>query len=571
MIDLSLRSMKKIPFRPPTVLLRGFNFFRSHPFTTNVIASLLYLLLFQAPFITTGDAWAESWYEYIHGAFVNGWSGFFQLGIAGYFNFLPKLLSYPFVILHLPLEYIDYFFRFVVVAYVIGCTAFVAHPYNRQIIKSDFLRSVLALALLLCFNHITVFSMINAWYVGFVPIVLVSLSPHRFKNELRMVLYAIFALAVSLTKPSIILLPFALYRAIRHKEYLLGFIVSFGIVLQTLLLLTSSYLSNLPAITADIVERGVNTLLYPGLLFLKSFGIPPSSLLVIILASLLIVSMVYLSYKKIGVLRTGLLALVIMGAAYTSLYAPDSPAPSLAKDYSILFSDDQKLQRELIVRLMLLVLLFISLGWITEKITASKRLRAGTLACAVLVLLPLYRPIDVTSAALTTDLSPFRQELKNKTIDCIPVAPNVLWGVKDKSEWTYPWYFERGQYGACGRINYAKSFHLSSFTTKISETPEFSITLEKNHTMTAFSLPIQLMSPNSATVLTLTEMKTGKRFTATVSERQSDKMSNPVFNLAGIPQNMQYDFSLSSSNPDVFTGTFDDGTLLFFAYYSLQN
>lgn len=561
---------KKKPYKPPGVVPRIFDTIRAHPFITAIIISLLYLMVFQNPFMRTGDAWAESWYEYIHGAFVNGKAGFFELGIAGYFNFLPKMLSYPYVLLHLPLEYIDYFFRFATIAFVIGCTSFIAHPYNRPLVKSSFLRIILAIALLMCFSHITIFSMINAWYAGFIPFILVSLSPYRFRNELRMVLYAAFALAVSLTKPSIILLPFAIYRMVRHKEYLLGFIVSFGIILQTLFLFSSKYLSGFPAIEADLVERGLATLLYPGLILLKSFGVTFSSFLLIIVASLFIAALLYTSYHKIGLIRTGLLTLVILSASYTSLYAPDSPAPSLIKDYTLLMADDQKLQREVVVQLMLLIPTFISLGWLTEKLR-PKRLYVVVLTLTSLTLLPLYRPIDVTSAALTTDLKPFQQELKNRSIDCIPIAPNALWGVKERSKRTYPWYFERGEYGSCGRTNYAKSFYRSSFTKRTSEIPELSVTLDEPHTLTAFSLPVRLLSPRDKTILTLTENISGKHFTATVAERQFDEMANPVFNLAGLPKNAQFRFSLSSSNPDVFIGTFDDQTPLSFTYFLLQH
>lgn len=561
--------MKKNRKLPPLVS-RVLDIVRKHPFVTTLAASVLYLVIFQSPFITSGDNWAEAWYEYIHGAFVDGKSGFFAVGIAGYFNFLPKLLSYSYVLLHLPLEYIDYFLRFSVVAFVVACTAFVAHPYNRPLIKSDPIRGVLALALLMCFNHITTFSMINAWYVGFIPIILVSLSSNRFKHELHMVLYAAFALMVTLTKPSIILLPLVLYRAWRHKEYLLGFIISFGIFLQTGLLFFSDYLAKFPPIAGSLLGKAANTILYPGLLLLKSFGINPSFLAVIVLATLALLGVTYVVSRKIGLVPAVLLVVVMFGASYAALYAPDSPAPSVITHHQALFADDQKLQREVMVRMLALILLFIAAGVGYECWKNVRLVRPATVAMSALLLMLLFRPIDVTSAAVVTDLKPFRNELQSRTIDCVPIAPNALWGVTDKSTFTYPWYFERSAYGTCGRTNYGQSFHRSSFTVKANETKQIIIELEKPYALTAMSFPVRLSSPRDTTTLMLTEVETGKQFIANVAPRQFDTMANPVFNLSGAGKSTSHHFTLTSSNPNVYTGTFDNDIPLEFTYYSLQ-
>ena len=70
------------------------SFIQRRPFVTAVSVGTLYLLISQYKFVVSGDAWAEDFYEYVHGAIANGWNGFFYTGIAGYFNFIPKLLSY---------------------------------------------------------------------------------------------------------------------------------------------------------------------------------------------------------------------------------------------------------------------------------------------------------------------------------------------------------------------------------------------------------------------------------------------------------------------------------------------
>lgn len=561
--------MKKILYNLAVLIKNIRGCFHKHPFFVSLLIATLYLLFLQFPFITSGDSWAESWYEYIHEAFVNGSKGFFHLGIAGYFNLLPKLLSFPFVILDMPLQYVDYFFRYATTVFVVGCTSFVAHQYNRTIIKSDALRVILALGLLLCFNHITSFSMINAWYVGFIPIVLISISPTKFKTQLGMIIYASFALLVSLTKPSIILLPLVLYRAQRHKEYLLAFVITLGIILQTLLLLTSSYLSSFPQITTGIVSRIANTLLYPGLLALKSFDLAPSSIICIILACVLIVIVAYLASKKVGILAVGAILLAIAGASYSSLYAPDQPAPSVTQHYMSLFNDDSKLQREIVIRLLLLLIAFIGLGVFYEQKKNYRFLGVGILAVSACLTLLLYRPIDVTSASLVTNLAPFRKEMRQRTVDCIPIAPNVLWDANKEMNYAFPWYFEQHAYATCGRTNYGKLFSTSSFTTRVSELQPITIDLEKPYSLTAFSLPIRLSSKDSVATLTLTDRVSGAQFIAKVEKRQFDAMANPVFNLANADKSLHHEFLLSSSNPDVFVGHFDDNTPITFTYYSL--
>lgn len=123
--------------------------FLRHPYLYTILFCSLYLLLFQQPFISTGDTWAEAYYEYVHGAIANGWQGFFHAGIAGYFNFLPKLISYPYIQFGLPVDKIDHFFRICTILYAVVSVAYIAHRHNRYLIRNDWLRSGLALLTLM--------------------------------------------------------------------------------------------------------------------------------------------------------------------------------------------------------------------------------------------------------------------------------------------------------------------------------------------------------------------------------------------------------------------------------------
>jgi hypothetical protein len=66
--------MKKISKWLPVVTRR--------PYLVAFIVCLMYLLLFQRNFVMSPDVWAEAFYEYVHGALVDGKGAFFDTGIA---------------------------------------------------------------------------------------------------------------------------------------------------------------------------------------------------------------------------------------------------------------------------------------------------------------------------------------------------------------------------------------------------------------------------------------------------------------------------------------------------------
>ena len=294
---------------------------KSKPYTSAFVICTLYIVLFQFPFLVTGDTWAETFYEYVHGALANSWQGFFYTGIAGYFNFLPKIISFSYVAFGLPLQYIDYFLRIVTILYTIACVSFVAHKYNRSLISSDLLRVVMALFTLMTYYHISSFSFINVWYVGFIPMILISLNSKRFDGESKQILYAVYALTICLTKPSIILLPLVIYRTVKVKEYLMGIIIIAGIVLQTLLFITSSFYNNLPEpIHVDPFTKALNVILYLGLLLLKLFRLEPVHLIVVLAATLLVVVLFIVATRALGLIRSTLTALTMSLISYTVIY-----------------------------------------------------------------------------------------------------------------------------------------------------------------------------------------------------------------------------------------------------------
>ena len=553
--------------------------FEQHPYWYAAGVLLLYLVTFQFTFVTTGDAWAEAFYEYVHGAMANGWQGFFHTGIAGYYNFLPKLFSYPLVLLNFPVGYIDYFFRFAVIAYTIGCIAYIAHSSNRYLIKNDYLRLLLALMTLMSYYHISSFSFINVWYVGFIPMILISLNPRKFDHEWQQLLYAGFAMSICLTKPSVIVLPLVVYRMIRHREWLLGAIITFAIGLESLLFFTSEFYVRFSSIIAQHVGlpvRIMNVMLYVGLLFLKLFQAYVTHLWLIAGAFLAVLGLIVVVIMARGVLQAALLALTGFIAAYTALYSPDTPPVDVNKLYELLLHDQMKLQREVMISFFLLLFLFITLQYLRDhiKLLPKRPHLKTTLAAGVLLLLTglEYRPLQALDARNYINIDAFRADLTAHRANCMPIPPTPSWLSYDyQSGPTYPWYYENGAYGSCDKQNYDKSINYHSFSSRIGSGRD--ITIENTTTKPITSLMVAVSNPNphQTRSLALENIDTHQTYEATIKAKpNNDRLSYLAFNLRTEPQAATYRYILKEAgtrDSGLTTGSFTDGGVVYFPYF----
>lgn len=550
---------------------------KSKPYILALILSSLYLVLFQFPFLTTGDTWAETYYEYVHGALANSWQGFFYTGIAGYFNFLPKIISFSYVAFGLPLQYIDYFLRIATILYTIACVSFLAHKYNRQLICSDFLRITLALFTLMTYYHISSFSFINVWYVGFIPMILISLNPTRFDSERKQILYAAYALTVCLTKPSIILLPLVLYRMVKLKEYLMSSIIISGITLQTLLFLTSSFYNNLPEpLHVDPFAKILNVILYLGLLLLKLFKIEPVHLIAVLAATLLVLGLFVVAVRFLGLIRATLTALTLSLVSYTSIYSPDALPITVRTSYEILFNDQMKLQREVLVSFILLLVIFIGLNALLTHVRKTKIKRTYTnlsfATILILMAIGIYRPIDVLSGILYINIDSFRNDLASKTATCMPIPPTPSWVPYDFAGGpTYGWYYESGAYGSCTKTNYKKTIDYKSFHEKINSGTILKVENKDNLQIRSLLIPVHSSTPKVPKVVRLKNLDSGEVFTSKiVSKSNGDNLNFVAFNLAGDTVSKSYNYQLSVDGvkrADLSTGSFSDGTQAYFAYF----
>lgn len=517
--------------------------------------TLLYLALFQRHFLFSGDVWAESYAEYLTQAVTLGWKGFFQLGWAGYFNLIPKTLVDVYVWLHLPIGYIDYYYRAAVVLFTLACTSFIAHPYNRSLIKNDYLRVILALMTVMLLHHPSSFSFINVWYIGFVVIILVSLNPTKFRSEVMSSTYALFALAVCLTKPSIILLPLVVYRAVRHKEYLLGVFVSVGIGLQSLLMLSSSYLAashiDAPRITALKTTTKLATMAFgSGVLFLKTLNLHPFSLAVVALATGVLAVLSLLLFKRLGFFAATAVGSVYLLATYAYYFAPDTPVPSVFHQYREIFNDDFKLQREIIISFLLLLGLFLLIDWAvnTNREWMAKRARAFGLFGLIILMAGLqYRPIDTQGAVNAGHIGGYRAGLNRGQSLCIPIAPTPSWSTYTGLS-NATWFFQ--YHGGCIGLNYDKHLGSQLDPIQIGKKLTIEVPTTPDRQIKALLLPVMNPTPHTQRELTLRDQANGRTYTALLYAKSSnEKLSYVSFNLYGEPPMAgSYSFTVSEDN-----------------------
>ena len=78
-----------------------------YPFIWSISLIIIYLLLFQSNFVSMGDAWAESFAEYLDESIQKGWLEVFKQNWAGYYTILPSFISKLYISLGGPIGYSD--------------------------------------------------------------------------------------------------------------------------------------------------------------------------------------------------------------------------------------------------------------------------------------------------------------------------------------------------------------------------------------------------------------------------------------------------------------------------------
>jgi len=255
---------------------RVFNTVFDSPILVSTILYLFYFLIFQSKIVLIGDIWAETHAEYLAEALKNSVkTDIFTPGWAGYWTILPSLFSQLYVKAGFSIGHIDYFYQAITLTTVFVSTVIINAKWFRGLIKNDYLRLMLGLGFLLILYEKSTLSIINIWYICFLPIILAGLNPNKL-SMLGQAGYSLIGMLLALTKPSLIIIPFAVYRIIRTKEYLSGGIVVGAALLQLAIMLTLDPRESMANATHNIVQITQAIFTGGGVALFKLFRIEPT-------------------------------------------------------------------------------------------------------------------------------------------------------------------------------------------------------------------------------------------------------------------------------------------------------
>jgi hypothetical protein len=530
-----------------------------YPYPTAILLALVYLLLFQHNFITTGDAWAESYAEYLDESVRFGWGEVFAQNWAGYFSLVPSFIAKAYVFFNFPLGYIDWFYRAVTILFTVFTAALFALKANRLIVKSDALRILLSLAVVVSLFDITSFSFINIWYIAFLPIVFIYLSHKKISDKMDIGV-GIFGALMSLTKPFLVLMPIIIYRAIRTRQWIGPTIFLIAATLQTYQIVFNDRRQLVENTSLSINETVGGIFVGSGVALLKLFGVMPLSFWYVAIANIILFALAILLWRKKGFWTTAILCSTFIFAVYTYVLAPDLPAYRGLNSYTTMYSFNYKTQREIIVNGILLITFFILLDsfyyqWRKSVNKFARKYTPYVILCtALLVITIIYKPIDTTSAGVSTGpINSFRTDLNNNLPTCIPLSPTPVF-VAD-TNWVY------AHKGTCVTPNHDTNIfkpdfaHMNTPVNNTIYTIDASYFRLNRHELTAIVIPV-INNTELSHRLEIIDAS-GKTFTAKVDV--SKEIQFITFNTRGIPRQDQYVITIRQSGQGVrlgqFTGT----------------
>lgn len=535
---------------------------RKHLFLVSLLSIGLYLLLLQTVFLFSGDTWAESFAEYLHETLMVGWKDVFAPSWAGYLTVIPSALSAAFVSSGLPLGLVDYYFRAAAILFAALSASFVALRWNRKIIKSDTLRVLLAVFLVALFSGVSDFSFINVWYMGFIPIIFICLNP-ALLTPFKQVCYVLFSTLVVLTKPSIVLAPFVVYRMFKTKQYVSNIAVLLVISLQTYMLLFAGPPAMQTNVTPGATEAFMALFVGAGISVLKFLSIFPSSMWFVIGANLLLGCMFWYVAKKRNIWMALALAAALIVAVYAQYMAPGEYLYRRVQNFAALYNFDLKLQRDLLINSILVIclaLLIPSIAAFIKQKASNKYLKYAliTLLCSGLFVqaVRIYHPMDARQAM---DISPFRHSLTMRQPLCIPL-PTPKPGNLDPE-----WYFQDG--GIC--ITPQKNQKLHPSTIPVHETVRMRVEGLGPYPLKSILMPLYVPDGVSGTV-TIRDTRTGQAYAADV-HKSKEEITPIAFNTAGMAVRDSYEFEVTSTTLELahFSQGSDTGQPAYYAYFMM--
>lgn len=553
---------------------------RSYPGLAAGIITLLYLLIFQFSFLTSGDAWAESFAEYLDESMRRGWSEVLAQNWAGYFTLIPSFLSKAYVSLGLPLGYIDYFHRIATIAFVVLTTVLIAAKFNAQIIRNDLLRIAFALLVVVSMTDLSSFSFINVWYIGFVPIIMWCLHTEKIDRRIDASM-GLFGFLVSLTKPLPLIAPLALLRMLRTKQLLGAILVFIAATFQSVQILFNDDRGIASEANFKLTTFLSSIFTGSGIEFLKLIHIVPVGYWMVIAVNLLFLFLLIAIWKKRGIIFAGSLATLYAYCLYTYLMAPDAPVYFSLERYQDIYYYNLKSQREILIYALQLLIIFVGapslLRIISNRLPAARKLFSSIkerkltsklcLIIFVCTFMLIYRPIDVVSAGISnTPIDAFREQLSSGKEACVPLAPTPVFFSEAN------WLFEYKT--RCITQNFDTNLYKPNFKsmqTSLGPGTSNGVISPKN-AGPIMTLLLPIKSSNQGEEIVITESTSRLSFSSTVPWHIDDSgIVFVAFDISSIPD-QQRAFNFTFHGPgQTKIGSFDNGSPMYYLYYKLAD
>ncbi len=541
-----------------------------YPFIWSISLIIIYLLLFQSNFVSMGDAWAESFAEYLDESIQKGWLEVFKQNWAGYYTILPSFISKLYISLGGPIGYSDYYYRIVVVTFAVLSSSIISLKYFRNFIKQDILRILLSLSLVVILFDVSSFSIINIWYLGLVPLVIYCLTPKK-SNIWLDIFMGIFGLLITLSKPFIFIIPFFIYRLIKTKQYFGAGMALVGALFQTYQIIFNDQRHLVNGAGIDFKDSLGGILIGAGTSTLKIMGLHSTSYIVIFISLLSLLLLAFLLWKAKGFWISALLCGLFLYTVYTYILAPDGSAYYGIREFNRTLIFNLKSQREILINASLLVSIFAIASYYYGRIfnifkfkIQMKYIILGLIIFSISI---IYRPIDTISAGVSNEpLNAFRNQINSGVPTCVPLAPNVFFF--EDANWSF------GYKGSCQtltndlnifRPNVSKIDYIIN-DNNISYNAKF-FRLDTDN-LQAVVVPVKYTGTTNCS-LYLKDTNGGITYESKLKIRKDKSVQLATFNTTGIKQREKYTFKINSScEGKTFIGRFNThGEIMTYPYF----
>lgn len=560
---------KKIKHRFSTTLRAVNSFVHAHPYWAGVIVVCLYMLCFRLSFLTHGDAWAESFAEYLDESLKKGWSEVFAQNWAGYYTLVPSFLAKLITVLPYPLGYVDFFFRYIAVIFAVSSVSLLAARANRWLIANDYLRILLTVLLIAALPDLASFSFINIWYIGLIPLVALYINPAQFRPRNDAIL-GLYGTLLALTKPFLVMIPLSIWRAFKSRQYLGPSLVLAASGLQAYQILFNDTRGLTEQSHLGLAQVVGGLFMGTGTAVLKLLHVVPNNIWYVVLANVLLAIMFWYVLRKRGIMTALILASILLYSVFTYVLPPDAQVYHGLESFQSMYYYVFKSQREILINGIILLVTFIDADILLAHIRQTRTKQRHNLlilfgAACLLVFVAVQRPLDTTSSAVSNrPIDVFRTDLTDGTPACVPLSPTQTY-IREAN-----WFFSYK--GVCTDIGHDLNLFKPDFTKMNIPAKQQTLELHAQYFRVNDAELVTLVVPVRNDIrqknhLLIKDNMTGKVFRGSVAPTNGD-VQFVTIRFHGLPKQNNYTLRIDQERPGLRIGYFaSTNTPISYAYF----